>query len=259
MATFLFVHGGFHGGWCWKRMADRLRKLGHEVYTPTLTGLGERAHLLRPDIDLETHIADVIGVLEWEDLHDVNLVGHSYAGAVITGVADRARDRVGRLVYFDALWPEDGETVGFLIGGEEATAGVLANVADEKSAPLLAAGTLTAQMMGITDPDDLAWVAARLTPQPPATLTQPVRLSGPLDVPVLAVICTASPHTDPGMKLSHERARAAAAVNPSVQVVTVAGPHDAMITHPIESADLLHRASVGPARRHPDRASGERS
>lgn len=100
--TYVLVHGGGHGGWCYQRLAALLRMQGHEVYTPTLTGLGERAHLLRPDIDLDTHIADVVGVLKYEDLKNVILVGHSYAGMVITGVADRAADRVGHIVYLDA-------------------------------------------------------------------------------------------------------------------------------------------------------------
>src|SRR5580700_2534506 len=100
-ATYVLVHGGGHGGWCWQRVVPLLRAAGHEVYTPTLTGLGERSHLLRPDIDLDTHIADVVGVLRYEDLTDVILVGHSYGGMVITGVADRALARIGQLVYLD--------------------------------------------------------------------------------------------------------------------------------------------------------------
>src|SRR5215469_7235356 len=101
-ATFVLVHGGSHGGWCWQRVAKRLRSAGHDVYTPTLTGLGERSHLLRPDIDLDLQIEDVVQVLKYEDLHDVILAGHSYGGMVITGVADRALDRIAWLVFLDA-------------------------------------------------------------------------------------------------------------------------------------------------------------
>ena len=96
MATYVLVHGGGHGGWCYQRVAPRLRNAGHEVYTPTLTGLGERSHLLSADVDLDMHITDVTAVLHYEDLRDVILVGHSYGGMVVTGVADRASDRVGR-------------------------------------------------------------------------------------------------------------------------------------------------------------------
>ena len=95
--TFVLVHGAWHGGWCWKRVLPLLRALGHEVFTPTLTGLGERQHLMSAEIGLDTHIQDVLGVLEYEDLRDVVLVGHSYAGMVIAGVAEKAADRITHL------------------------------------------------------------------------------------------------------------------------------------------------------------------
>ncbi len=96
MATFVLVHGGGHGGWCYQKVARLLRAAGHEVYSPTLTGLGERSHLVSSEVDLDLQITDVVNVLRYEDLRDVILVGHSYGGMVITGVADRAADRVGR-------------------------------------------------------------------------------------------------------------------------------------------------------------------
>lgn len=102
MATYVMVGGAWIGAWAWQRVARGLRANGHEVYPLSLTGLGERAHLARPDVDLETHIADVINLLEYEGLDDVMLVGHSYAAFVITGVADRAGDRLGALVYLDS-------------------------------------------------------------------------------------------------------------------------------------------------------------
>ena len=98
MVTYVLVHGGGHGGWCYQRVARRLRSAGHEVYTPTLTGLGERSHLVGPGVDLGTHIQDITALLHYEDLREVILVGHSYGGMVITGAADRAAMRVGRLV-----------------------------------------------------------------------------------------------------------------------------------------------------------------
>jgi pimeloyl-ACP methyl ester carboxylesterase len=103
MATFLLVHGAWLGGWCYKRVARLLRGAGHDVYTPTLTGLGERAHLLSPSISFKTHIADVLGVIQWEELSDIVLCGHSYAGTVISGVAEKAVDRIGALVFIDAF------------------------------------------------------------------------------------------------------------------------------------------------------------
>lgn len=115
MATFVLVHGGGHGGWCWQRLTPHLRAAGHEVHTPTLTGVGERVHLLGPDVGLDTHVEDVVAVLKYEDLRDVILVGHSYGGMVITGVADRAPTRVGHLVYLDTAAPSDGQSMVDLV------------------------------------------------------------------------------------------------------------------------------------------------
>src|SRR5215469_2989589 len=117
MATYVLVHGGGHGGWCYRRVARLLRAAGHEVYAPSLTGLGERSHLLSPQVDLDTHIRDVTSLLHYEDLTDVILVGHSYGGMVITGIADRAADRVGRLVYLDAANPKNGQSLVDVSGG----------------------------------------------------------------------------------------------------------------------------------------------
>src|SRR4029450_13175141 len=118
MTTYLLVHGGWVGGWIWNRVAPILRKAGHDVFTPTLTGLGERAHLANPDIDLATHIQDVVSVLEFEDLKRVVLVGHSYGGMVITGVAERTAERLNHLVYLDAFVPRDGQSVADLVSPE---------------------------------------------------------------------------------------------------------------------------------------------
>src|SRR6516162_7554187 len=111
METFVLVHGSWAGGVVWRQLAPRLRKAGHEVYAPTLTGIGERKHLLSREIDLDTHIQDVIGVIDEEDLSDIVLVGHSYGGMVITGVADRVPEKVATLVYLDAFVPENGQSL----------------------------------------------------------------------------------------------------------------------------------------------------
>ncbi|NVN42146.1 alpha/beta fold hydrolase, partial [Ameyamaea chiangmaiensis] len=108
--TFVLVHGMFGGGWVWRVVAPMLRRLGHEVHTPTLTGLGERSHLLSAQITIDTHIEDICNVLDTNDLTNVTLVAHSYGGMVATGVADRRRARLRRLIYLDALLPRDGET-----------------------------------------------------------------------------------------------------------------------------------------------------
>jgi pimeloyl-ACP methyl ester carboxylesterase len=118
MATIVLVHGGWTGGWNWQGVARRLRAAGHEVYTPTLTGLGERVHLATPDVGLDTHITDIVNVLAYEDLHDVMLAGHSYGGMVITGVAGQAPDRLAQLVYLDAYAPFAGESLLDLVAPE---------------------------------------------------------------------------------------------------------------------------------------------
>jgi len=110
MATFVLVHGSWAGSVVWRQLAPRLRKAGHEVYAPTLTGIGERKHLLNREIDLDTHIQDVIGVIDDADLSDIVLVGNSYGGMVISGVADRVPEKVASLVYLDAFVPEDGQS-----------------------------------------------------------------------------------------------------------------------------------------------------
>jgi pimeloyl-ACP methyl ester carboxylesterase len=116
MATFVLIHGAWHGSWCWKRVRRLLQERGHDVFTPTLTGIGERAHLLSAEVDLETHIADVINLLRWEELSDVVLCGHSYAGGVVTGVADRVPERIAALIYLDAFILQDGECVYDVLG-----------------------------------------------------------------------------------------------------------------------------------------------
>src|ERR1700683_2177449 len=106
--TFVLVHGAWHGGWCWRRVADRLSAKGHYVVAPTLSGVGERSHLPPDVINLTTQINDVVGEIKWKDLDNIVLVGHSYGGMVITGVAEQMRDRIAAMVYLDAFQPADG-------------------------------------------------------------------------------------------------------------------------------------------------------
>jgi pimeloyl-ACP methyl ester carboxylesterase len=177
MATFVLVHGMGGGGWCWKRVTDRLRAQGHEVFTPTLTGLGERSHLLSPEIDLGTHIADIANVLKWESLTDVILVGHSYGGMPVTGAADRERDRVATLIYLDAFMPENGQSVMDLQPPDRRD--VYYEMAAEKGDGWRLV-PLPSEFWKLTDPDDIAWNDALKTDHPLATLEQPIRLeNGP--------------------------------------------------------------------------------
>ena len=152
-----------------ERVARILRSSGHEVYTPTMTGLGERAHLLDPKVDLNLHIEDVAAVLHYEDLHDVILVGHSYGGMVITGVADRAAERIGRLVYLDAATPVNGQSLHDVAGPVIEAVRPFGEVVDGMELVLLPAPD-AGLLYGVTDPDDLAWMAERLDPPSLAVL-----------------------------------------------------------------------------------------
>lgn len=175
--TFVLVHGGFHGGWCWRRVAQRLRAAGHEVYTPTQTGLGERAHLLDDTVGVETFVQDIVSVLENEELTNVILVGHSLGGISVTGTADRVPDRIARLVYIDALIVDNGRT-GF-DDMDPAIVEERLRQADEFSDGIVMA-PFAANHFGITDPSDAAWLTRRMTPQPLRIYRDTVYLDNPI-------------------------------------------------------------------------------
>lgn len=186
MATFVVCHGAWSAAWAWKKVRPLLRAQGHEIFTPTYTGLGERAHLATPEVDLDLHIADVLGVLQAEDLSDIILVGHSYGGMVATGVADRARERIRQLIYLDAFVPNDGQSLADLAGSRPLNA----------PAPLAQGGPAQDWLMSPnpspadTSPQDLAWITPRRRPQPKRTFTQKLSLqNGPLTLPRAYVYC----------------------------------------------------------------------
>lgn len=233
MATYVLVHGGGHGGWCYQRVARLLRGAGHEVYTPTLTGLGERAHLLRQGIDLDLHINDVVTLLHYEDLHDVILVGHSYGGMVITGVADRATERIGRLVFLDAANPVNGQSLVDVAGPIiEVTrpSGAMVDGVELVLLPSPEAG----MFYGVTDPDDLAWMAERLTGHPWMCFEQKLQLVNEdalWAIPQFHIVCTSTLATrDPAMM---EQARAEG------RLWDIDTGHDLMITEPEAVAHAL--------------------
>jgi pimeloyl-ACP methyl ester carboxylesterase len=171
MATIVLAHGAWSAAWAWKKMRPLMKAAGHDFFTPTYTGLGERAHLARPEIDLSTHMEDVAAVLEFEDLKDVVLLGHSYGGMVVTGVADRARSRVAKVVYLDAFAPKDGQSLFDLLGpkGEANMRAGAAKDGDGWKLPLN-------PMPPDTSPEDQAWAVPRRRPQPIRTFEQKIRL-----------------------------------------------------------------------------------
>jgi len=188
MANFVMVHGSWQGGWCWRWLTPLLRQAGHAVFTPTLTGLGERSHLATPQTGLTLHIQDIVQVLQYEDLQRTILVGHSYGGMVITGVAGTAPERLARLVYLDAVVPEDGQCAFDLLppGTPAWWAKLAAANADGSAAPPPIA------VFGVTDSTMAAWAQSRLTPMPLLTHQQPIRLaSGQAEkVPRSYIACT---------------------------------------------------------------------
>ncbi len=175
MTTYVLCHGAWGGGWAWARVARILRDNGHEVFTPTYTGLGERSHLLTRDVDLGTHVSDVRGVIRWEQLDDFVLVGHSYGGMVITGVADKEWRGIRRLVYLDAFLPDDGQSVGDLAGAERARATLdLAVRAGEGWRVPRPEGSISPDLAA----DDRRWLDDLGTPQPLASFTQELDIDG---------------------------------------------------------------------------------
>lgn len=192
MATFVLVHGLMYGGWCWQRLVPLLEDAGHTVHAPTLTGLGERVHLAHPEVDLDTHIADVVGVITGEDLHDVILVGHSYGAFLVTGVADRLPQRIAHLVLLDGVMARDGEAL--LDHFTEAERAAQYRMAEEAGDGWRLPPPTDPAKFGIFEEADVAWVRSRLTPQPLRTMTQAMRLTrAPFHGPKTLIVCQSAP------------------------------------------------------------------
>lgn len=173
--TFVLVHGAWHGGWCWRQVSDALVKKGHRVFTPTLTGLGERSHLLNKSINLTTHVTDIVNVVQFEDLSNIVLVGHSYGGIIISGVAEQIADRISSIVFLDAFLPEDGET---LLQKSSPAFVAAINTAMEKGESGIKPPPAAA--FGVADKDQ-AWVNGKTTAQPVGTYAEPAVFKGGRD------------------------------------------------------------------------------
>jgi pimeloyl-ACP methyl ester carboxylesterase len=207
--TIVLVHGAWHGGWCYRRVADLLRDSGHRVYTPTLTGLGERSHLLTRSINLSTHITDITNLIRWEDLQRITLVGHSYGGMVVTGVADAMTDRVSALVYLDAFLPTAGKSFHDILPTE-------------------------------VNEEDRLWVDSMCTPHPLGTLTQPIELTGSHAriASKSYVLATKNP-----MPLFQDFARSMRKERSCISYELPCG-HDVMIDLPKETAAIIEGAAA---------------
>jgi pimeloyl-ACP methyl ester carboxylesterase len=228
MATLVLVHGSCHGGWCWKKVIPLLKN--HRVYTPTLTGLGEKCHLLREDIDLNTHILDIVQVFEYEELDDVILVGHSYGGMIISGVAEQVPDKIRRLVYLDGYIPEDGKTAFDLIPGleDEYKKRALNNQGKEWLVQ-----PYDPTVWGVTNTDDIVWMNRHLSPMPLHTHDQPTRINNPATQKILKTYISCTEYKN--FHFMAERAK----LQTGWDYHELKTGHDAMITVPNELVQVL--------------------
>ena len=232
MATFVLVHGAWRGAWCWRRVARLLAKNGHEVFTPTLTGVGERSHLLNAFINVDTHIADVVNEMQWQQLTDVVLVGHSYGGMVISGVAEQMEKAIASLAMLDAFMPEDGQ-------------GVLDIYSPPNREPVQAAlrsGATTmpprsAALFKVNEPDRV-WVDAQCTPQPIQTFVQRLALTGARDrigkKTYIRAAAYANPYFDAGLATARAR---------NWRVFELPCGHDVMLDMPERLAEILQEVA----------------
>jgi len=242
MANFVLVHGAWHGGWCYRDTAKALRAMGHDVFTPTHTGVGERAHATHESITLETHIRDVAGCIEAEELNDVVLCGHSYGGMVITGVADRMAERVKALVYLDAFVPQHGDSLMGLLPKAlppEVCAqfvGGFRGAALEGNSGLMQ--PIPAEVFSVSE-RHRAWVNRRCRPQALATFEMPLLLSGKSDQVKKRLYILADGWDPSPFRYFAQQYEG----KPGWEVVKLSCGHDAMVDKPQELAAALARVA----------------
>lgn len=233
MATFVLVHGGGHGGWCYAKVKSRLENSGQIAFAPSLTGLGDRSHLLSAGIDLDTHIEDVVQLLRYWDLREAILVGHSYGGMVITGAADRAADRIAKLVYLDAANPRNGQSLVDVSGPVILSVRPTGAFVDGVELVLLPAPGAAA-FYGVTDPDDIRWMDERLTGHPWRCFEQKLDLhneSALWAIPQYHIVCESTLATRDRSLMEQARRQE--------RLWSIDTGHDLMITEPDFVAEAL--------------------
>ncbi len=223
-SPFVLVHGAWHGGWCWRRVADRLAAKGRYVVAPTLSGVGERSHLANDSINLSTHIDDVVNEIKWKDLEGLVLVGHSYGGLVITGVAERIRERIAAIVYLDAFLPKDGQSLSAL---RSPTASPLP---DHLVPPISAANFHV-------NAKDAAWVDSKMTPHPVNCFTETLRFTDAYQTIAEKLYIRALDFPSTSFDAALERCR----TDRAWKTVVMKCGHDIMIDQPTELATILER------------------
>jgi pimeloyl-ACP methyl ester carboxylesterase len=234
MSHFVLVHGGWRGGWIWKRVAQLLRKEGHDVYAPTLTGLADRNHLLHADINLSTHIRDIVSLIKFEELNDVVLCGHSYAGMVISGAADQIGERISSLVYLDAWFPENGDSI-MTLSPEEYQ---LMYIKDAGQYGGFACSPIPAAVLHVNE-QDRAWVDSMGTPHPLATMAEAIQLQGSYLKVKKKTFALASAWEPSPFRQFYEHLQG----DPAWTTCTIESGHDAMLDKPEEVASLLREAA----------------
>lgn len=252
MSTYFLVHGAFHGGWCWERVVPLLREAGHRVYAPSLPGLGDQAHLLSPDVGVDTHARDVVGLAEREDLTEVNLVGHSYAAMVITAAADLFPDRLAQLVYLDTFVPRDGEAISDIL---PAQVEAFRQAARESGAgwrvPPPDMPPEVEGCYGVTEEPDLGWVRSMQTPQSLKTFQQPLRLKNPdavAAIPRTHIYCSEGGEEYKRLRAMAMQRTLPPTDEPGARIRELPTGHDCMITMPRELTDLLLELVLRPNR-----------
>jgi pimeloyl-ACP methyl ester carboxylesterase len=230
-AVFILVHGGFSGGFCWVRVADRLRGAGHRVFTPTLTGLSDRAHLMTGDVNLSTHVADIVGLMESENLHDVVLCGHSYGGMVITGVAEQMASRLHALVYLDAVIPAPGTCLWDYLTEEQHR--LFESQTEGFGVKPVYPGPM------VVNPADADWLAPQRSPHPRASFHERLPETTHRDTVPVNVHVRATLYESAMMDDCHERARKLGWTCFSLPFA-----HDLMLDAPDDVCDILVAAAL---------------
>lgn len=226
--TYVLVHGAWVGGWCWREVADLLRSHGHRVYTPTLTGVADRSHLIHPEIDVESHVVDIVNLIRWEELQDIVLVGHSYGGMVISGVAEKVPDgTIKSIVYLDALYTDDGQCMADTSPGFEDVVGPENPIPAPPAALFGYEGDIARKLESL------------MTSQPRHTLFRPLRIRGTRERVPIKTYIFATEGRLPGFPQMYERLRD----DPTWRTETLPCKHDTMFDMPNETADALLRAA----------------
>jgi pimeloyl-ACP methyl ester carboxylesterase len=227
--TFVLVHGSSAGGWCYRRVADLLEKAGHKVYAPTLTGLGERSHLMSGLITLDTHISDVVNVIRWENLQDFVLVGHSYGGWIISGVAEQVEGKISSIVFLDAFMPENGQRVLDTNSPRSRAEIEQAQKKAEVSRPAPPASVWK------VNEKDQPWVNEKFTAQPIGVAFTPVRLTGARDRVPRKTYVRAKGYENPNFESYYAKARS----DRSWRTYEMPCGHEVMIDMPERTAEIL--------------------